>query len=67
MTTENEFYTVAFLKAFAQSADVYADREAALLWKVASESSVEEADICYDKLNEEAAQIASCCFESQAE
>lgn len=59
MTAENEFYTVAFLKAFARSPEPYADRESALLWKVAAESSVEEADDFYEKLNEAAAQIAS--------
>ncbi len=67
MPNENEFYTVAFLKAFAGSAEVYADRESELLWKVAMECSVEEADICYEKLNEEAAQIASCSFQMQPE
>ena len=65
MPNENEFYTVAFLKAFAGSADVYADRESALLWKVAAESSVEDADICYERLNKEAALIASRGFALQ--
>ncbi len=59
MTYENEFYTIAFLKAFGKSPEVYADRESALLWQIASEKSVTEADICYRRLNREAALIAS--------
>ena len=59
MTYENEFYTIAFLKAFGKSEDVYADRESALLWKIASEESVQDADTCYRRLNQEAALIAA--------
>lgn len=59
MAFENEFYTLAFLKAFAKSASDYADRESALLWKVASEYSDEEAETYYDRLNKEAARIAA--------
>ena len=59
MTYENEFYTIAFLKAYGKSAEIYADRESELLWKIASESSVSEANNCYRRLNQAAAQIAS--------
>lgn len=57
MTTENEFYTLVFLKAFARSEDDYADRESALMWKIASENSVIEANQCYVWLNEAAAAL----------
>ena len=50
MTYENEFYTIAFLKAFGKTPEVYADRESALLWQIASEKSVTEADTCYSRL-----------------
>ena len=59
MTYENEFYTIAFLKAYGKSPEVYADRESALLWQIASEKSVTEADTCYRRLNQEAALIAA--------
>ena len=59
MTYENEFYTIAFLKAFGKTPEVYADRESALLWQIASEKSVTEADTCYRRLNQEAALIAA--------
>ena len=59
MTYENEFYTIAFLKAFGKSAEAYADRESALLWRISSEKSVKEANICYRRLNQEAALIAA--------
>ncbi len=59
MTYENEFYTVAFLKAFGESAEVYAERESALLWQIASEESVQEANSCYLRLNQEAAMLAA--------
>ena len=59
MTYENEFYTIAFLKAFGKSPEVYADRESALLWQIASEDSVQEANTCYLRLNQEAAEIAA--------
>ena len=57
--SENEFYTIAFLKAFGKSPEVYADRESALLWQIASEKSVTEADSWYRRLNQEAALIAA--------
>ena len=60
MAFENGFYTLAFIKAFAKSAADYADRESALLWKIASEFSEQEAECYYDRLNEEAARIAAC-------
>ena len=59
MMSENEFYTIAFLKAFGKSPEVYADRESALLWQIASEKSVTEADCCYRRPNQEAALIAA--------
>ena len=59
MAFENEFYTLAFLKAFSKSAADYADRESALLWKITSEFSAQEAELYYDRLNEEAAKIAA--------
>ena len=59
MIYENEFYTIAFLKAYGKSPEVYADRESALLWQIASEKSVTEADTCYRRLNQEAALIAA--------
>ena len=59
MTYENEFYTIAFLKAFGKTPEVYADRESALRWQIASEKSVTEADTCYRRLNQEAALIAA--------
>ena len=59
MTSENEFYTIAFLKAFGKSEEVYADRESALLWKIASEESVQDANTCYRRLNQEAAVLAA--------
>ena len=59
MSYENEFYTIAFLKAFGKTPEVYADRESALLWQIASEKSVTEADTCYRRLNQEAALIAA--------
>ena len=59
MTYENEFYTIAFLKAYGKSPEVYADRESALLWQIASEKSVTEADTCYRRLHQEAALIAA--------
>lgn len=59
MSSENDFYTVAFLKAFAPSREATADRESALLWEAAAESSSEAAERIFDRLNEEAARIAS--------
>ena len=59
MISENEFYTLAFLKAFGESPEVYAERESALLWQIASEDSVQEANTCYLRLNQEAAEIAA--------
>ena len=59
MISENEFYTIAFLKAFGKSPEVYAERESALLWQIASEDSVQEANTCYLRLNQEAAEIAA--------
>ncbi len=56
---ENEFYTIAFLKAFGNSSEAYAERESALLWQIASEKSVQEANTCYRSLNREAAAIAA--------
>ena len=59
MTLENEFYTLAFLKAFAKSEDDYAERETALILKIASEESVIDADLYYKQLNETAAELES--------
>ena len=59
MAFENEFYTLAFIKAFAKSAAEYADRESALLWKISAELSPQEAECFYDRLNETAARIAA--------
>ena len=46
MTLENEFYTIAFLKAFAKSENEYAERESALILKIADEDSIIDADLC---------------------
>ena len=59
MILENEFYTLAFLKAFAKSENDYAARESALILKIAAEDSVIDADLCYKKLNETAAELES--------
>lgn len=59
MISENEFYTIAFLKAFGKSSDVYADRESALLRQIASEKSVKDADALCRRLNREAAALAA--------
>ena len=59
MILENEFYTLAFLKAFAKSENDYAERESALILKIAAEDSVVDADLCYKKLNETAAELES--------
>ena len=58
MISENEFYTIVFLKAFGKSPEVYAEKESALLRQVASEKSVKDADNCFRRLNQEAAAIA---------
>ena len=59
MTLENEFYTIAFLKAFAKSENEYAERESALILKIADEDSIIDADLCFKKLNETAAELES--------
>ena len=59
MAFENDFYTVAFLKAFAKSAQEYADKESALLCKIRNEYSFQTAEYFHEKLNEEAARIAA--------
>ena len=65
MTYDDEFYTIAYLKAFSKSADMYAERESAYLWRITAESSVSEANSCYMRLNNEAALIAARSNEAQ--
>lgn len=59
MTFENEFYTAAFIKAFAENTPECREREAALISRIANLSTPEEADACRAALNENARRIAS--------